>query len=186
MGRKKTIGPSAAEPRRRGRPRKAPATVPSAKEPRRRGRPRKNPAAGAMAITDQAWEQTTEQSAGSPAVVREVPAPATVSSKPLPEETAAPPAPIPEAPAKGADLLKAEHDYAKKYPDSLIVEGSLAPAGVFPEFGHKRTIVIECTTCGAPRRLATSDLHHVRLCRACKAQRREARKKAKAGQEGKP
>lgn len=96
------------------------------------------------------------------------------------EATAEPPAPNPPTPARGPDLAAAEEEYLRKYPDTDFVRGSLAPAGAHLEFGQKRTIKIRCVTCGATRRLATSDLHHVAQCRACKEQSRRAVRKQKS------
>ncbi len=128
-------------------------------EPKRRGRRKK----------------ATEPSAELP------PAEPQTTPTPEPAEPAAePPSPNLPAPARGPDLAAAEEEYARKYPGTDFVRGSLAPAGAHLEFGQKRTIEIRCVTCGATRRLATSDLHHVAQCRACKEQSRRAVRKQKS------
>jgi hypothetical protein len=50
-----------------------------------------------------------------------------------------------------------------RYPH--VVPGSLRHDPV----AHKNAVDIKCAACGAVRIVYTSDLFHVRLCRACKA-----------------
>lgn len=103
------------------------------------------------------------------------------------QETEPVPAPVPAMPPetvvedRDPALVAAEAALIQKYPDRKIKPGSLQPAGAVPEFGHKRTLILECSDCGAERRLATSDLFHVSRCVDCAKQ---ARRKAARKNEG--
>ncbi|MCC6418726.1 MAG: hypothetical protein IT429_10865 [Gemmataceae bacterium] len=172
-------------------------------QPKRRGRRKKvlavqppEPAAGQPPLDEAAEEQPPATPAALSAPVPE-PEPAPVAApEPLPPEPepapVAAPEPLPPEQvattpklAKATDLSEAEQELARKYPKTDIVEGSLAPAGAFSDFGQMRTVEIRCVNCGALRRIATSDLHHVTQCRACKDRsRKEARKKPESKGEG--
>jgi len=74
-------------------------------------------------------------------------------------------------------LATAEAALIQRYPDRQIKPGSLRAAGAVPGFGLKRTVLIACANCDAERRVPTSDLFHVSLCKDCK----KAAKKSKQG-----
>lgn len=65
-------------------------------------------------------------------------------------------------------LATAEAALLQRYPDRRIKSGSLRAAGAIPGFGLKRTVVITCSACDTDRRVPTSDLFHVSLCKECK------------------
>src|SRR5262249_45924736 len=80
-------------------------------------------------------------------------------------------------PAQPAELAAAEAELVRRYPTHRFKRGSLLPSGATATFGAKRSVVILCRDCGAERRVATSDVFHVRQCLACAAQaRKEARR----------
>ncbi len=163
---------------RRKRTETAPAR-PDAATPRRRGRPRKNPA---PTVESPKIKDVTEQSVEAPPVETAAERPEETPSidKPVGRPAAAPrtsAVTVRQAP----DLVAAEAELVRKYPDRKIVRGSLKAAGAVTGFGHKRTLIIRCENCDTERRVATSDVFHVRFCVACKKQARKAKKKAKNG-----
>jgi hypothetical protein len=75
----------------------------------------------------------------------------------------------------------AEAELVKKYPDRRFKPGSLLPAGATKEFGSKRSIILLCE-CGEERRVATSDVFHVRRCEECTKKSRRKTTKKKDGE----
>jgi hypothetical protein len=104
-------------------------------------------------------------------------------SPPAEEPAAELPATQEPAAGQSPELADAERELVAKYPGQRFVRGSLTAAGAFPEFGSKRTILIECVDCGAERRVATSDAFHVKRCSKCKKEQIKADRKAKRAEQ---
>jgi hypothetical protein len=96
----------------------------------------------------------------------------------------------PRKPLNPQELKTTETKLKHKYPN--IVNNSLLNAtkgepteglttDEITRFNHKRSVIITCT-CGATRRIATSDLAQVSLCENCTRENRNRRKRERRAQ----
>lgn len=143
----------------------ADATADPAEEPRPRKRRRTDAAADVV-------PEASPADASPEAVPTEQEASPSMSLEASPGSTPDSPPAVEQDPA----LARAEVELVHRYPTRRIVRGSLMPAGADPDFGHKRSVLIECEDCGRKRRLATSDLFHVGRCSDCAKRAKKASK----------
>jgi hypothetical protein len=171
-GKGRKPAPEPGQPRRRGRkPKEALPEVVQPVESASELPPSGEPARGWPAEE----ERATEEFPAEEAVAEPTPSAAAPLEEALVEEA---------LPAQSPELAAAEAELVRKYPTHRFKPGSLLPSGATATFGAKRSIVILCRDCGAERRLATSDIFHVRQCLPCAAQaRKEARRATHRKQE---
>ena len=149
-----------------------------ATEPRRRGRKPMVPFSEAVQPVE--LPAAEEQSATLPATEK--------PAGPLPAEVPPPAGRLPAEvqvaglqplPVQPAELVAAEAELGRKYPDAGIKPGSLRP-GAAEGWGNKRVVTIVCRVCQVNERVvATSDLFHVGRCEECSRAAKKAARKAK-------